>query len=122
VLYTKDKVTETSVTLYLNSADIVLAHAETYSDSPTMAVYQERLVPVTAHHTSPAYKIVYVPAHFSIDQTRVAIHSAIGKHLGTQGALTITPDLSSIIIASGKFLQHRLCSLTIEIIRRFWAI
>jgi hypothetical protein len=79
-----------------------------------MAVNQEWLVPVTAHHTSPAYKIVYVPAHFSIDQTCVAIHSAISKH--PEGALTIMPDLSSIIIASGKFLQHCLCSLTIEII------
>jgi len=80
-----------------------------------MAVNQERIVSVTAHHTGPAYtKIIYVPAHFSLAETRKAIHSTISKHLATEGALALKPDLSSIIIASGEFLQHRLCPLTIK--------
>lgn len=71
-----------------------------------MTVNQERTVSVAAHHSSPAYtKNISVPAHFSIAQTREAIDSTISEHLATQGILSLAPNLSSIIIASGDFLR-----------------
>lgn len=70
-----------------------------------MAVNQERTVSVAAHHLSPTYtKNISVPAHFSIAQTREAIHATISEHLACQGTLTLAPNLSSIIIAHGDFL------------------
>ena len=71
-----------------------------------MAVNEERTVSVSAHHSSPAYtKNISVPAYFSIAQTCEAIHATISEHLATQGTLTLVPNLSSIIIASGNFLR-----------------
>lgn len=60
---------------------------------------QERTLTLTTHYTVPAFpKVIHVPAHFSLDETREAIHAEISKHI-PDGCLT---QPSSIVIASGE--------------------
>jgi len=47
-------------------------------------------------------RVIYVPAHFSLEQTREAIRSAVKQHI-PEGGL-IEPN-SPIVIASGKILS-----------------
>ena len=47
-------------------------------------------------------RVIYVPAHFSLEQTREAICSAVKQHI-PEGGL-IEPN-SPIVIASGKILS-----------------
>jgi len=74
----------------------------------TMSTNPEQPVTITTYYTEPACPmIVSVPAHFSLDETRKAIHSAVSKYPTTQGTPALelpSPDLSSIIIASGEFI------------------
>jgi len=56
-----------------------------------MSTGQEQSVKITVHHTEQTK--ISVPAHYSLDQTRELIRSAISRDI----------DLSSIIIASGDF-------------------
>lgn len=66
----------------------------------------EPTVLFTAYYTEPARRIVVkVPAHFSLIETREAIHSAISKELDTRsnmstGSPLTSLDSSSIIKAS----------------------
>jgi hypothetical protein len=63
----------------------------------------ERSITVTTHISLPTYpRVIRVPAHFSLDETREVIRAAISKHMpAVQGLMD--PN-SSIVFASGKYL------------------
>ena len=62
-----------------------------------MSINRERLVTITAYYyTEPT--VISVPAHFSLDETREAIHGAIRS--ATQGAPTAEPPSTT---SSGEF-------------------
>jgi len=65
-----------------------------------MSVNDEGIVTITTHYTVPTYpKVIHVPAHFSLDETREAIRLAVSEYIpeGHQ----MQPS-SSIIIASSE--------------------
>jgi hypothetical protein len=60
----------------------------------------EESVTITTHYAVPmCSKVIHVPARFSLDEAREAIHLAISELL-PEGCLT--QPSSSIIIASGE--------------------
>ncbi len=62
-------------------------------------VDHEQDLTVTTHYTMPTLpKVIRVPARFTLDETREAIHVAISKHI-SEGC---RQPSSSIIIASGE--------------------
>ncbi len=62
-----------------------------------MSVDHKDTVAVTIHYSLPMPQVIHVPAHFSLDEIRVAVHSAISQHMPGR------EPSSSIIFGSGKF-------------------
>ncbi len=71
-----------------------------------MSINRERLVTITAcyYYTEPM--IINVPAHFSHDETREAIHSAVSKHPTQSQALSsaITPSGELVLVPHSSVL------------------
>jgi hypothetical protein len=70
----------------------------------TMSVDHKDTVPVTIHYSLPMPpRVIHVPTHFSLDETRAAVHSAISQHVAgrMQPGLSITvgsSEFSSILL------------------------
>jgi hypothetical protein len=65
-----------------------------------MSVDHKDTVPVTIHYSLPMPpRVIHVPAHFSLDEIRAAVHSAISQHVAGRS----TQPSSSITVGSSEF-------------------
>lgn len=65
----------------------------------TMSVDHKDTVPVIIHYSLPMPpRVIHVPAHFSLDEIRSAVHSTISQHVAGR-----TQSSSSITVGSSEF-------------------